>query len=265
MNPLIHHENFVFAKHDGLALCLRYGTAPEDIAALLKEPGEILKSSPKSVTRRVGPWVVKESRATWANCFKHTFQKARHRRGWFAAQHLDAQGVGAPRTIAFVERRMFGLVLGNALISEYLNEARSVEQFLLALIQRGAGQQTLAEYLAALADAVNKLTASGAYHADLSGKNIYTRDGHRFYFIDLDDVTLGGPYDDARRLKNHAQLYDSFCDVLGDSLLFPFIQQMLPPETNPRVWMPKVRKAQEKRRIEHAERNPGAPRPLLPE
>lgn len=265
MNPLVRNEAFESSRRGTLTVWHRTGAPSDDLVRLLEEPGELLKGTSKSITRKVGPFVVKESSRSWLNLIKYTLRRGRYRRGWHAAQHLEAHGVGIPRTLGFIERGGFGFVYGNALVFEYLEGARSVELFLLALIQRGAGQETLAEYLGALAEAVNRLTDAGAYHADISGKNIFTRDGHTFYFIDLDDVTLDEPYDEARRLKNHVQLYDSFCDVLSDSLLFPFIQRMLPPEINPRVWMPKVRKGQQQRRIEHAERNPGAHRPLLPE
>jgi hypothetical protein len=61
-------------------------------------------------------------------------------------------------------------------------------------------------------------------------------------------VELDVPCDDARRLRNHIQLYDSFCDELHDQLLAPFIMRMMPPGTDPRVWLPQVRKGQKDRR-----------------
>jgi len=265
MNALVQHGDFVVDRRLTRLVCHRQQDGLEVIEHALSAPGELIKRSRKSETRRVNSWIVKASLPGWVNMLKHTFQRARYRRAWFAAQHLERHGIGVPRTVAFIERRFLGLIFGNVLVSEELHDARDVEAFTLALIRRGAGEQTFRDFLTALAEAVNALVAARAFHADLSGKNIYTRDGTRFWFIDLDDVTLNETYDEERRLKNHAQLYDSFCDALGDQLLVPFIREMLPPEIDPRVWMPRVRQAQSERRGRHEERNPGAPRPLLPD
>ena len=265
MSGLVRLDDFETDRRLTRLVCYRKDEQSASVEQALSSPGEIIKRSQKSETRRVGPWIVKASLPSWVNVFKHTFQRARYRRAWFAAQHLERNGIGVPRTIAYIERRFLGLIFGNALISEELQDARNVEAFTLALIRGGAGEHTFHEFLGALGSAVNALNDTGAYHADLSGKNIYTRDGTQFWFIDLDDVTLDEPYDEERRLKNHAQLYDSFCDALGDPLLVPFVQAMLPPQIDPRVWMPRVRQAQSARRGRHEEKNPGAPRPLLPD
>lgn len=223
--------------------------SPEDALKVLGEAGEPLKQSRKASVKRVGKLVVKQSQGSLAaGLLRHTFRRGRYRRAWLAAHHLRAHGVDVPEPLAYLEKGFLGVVSGNALVSRYLDEFRNVERFMLALVQRGAGRDTLSIFLQDLADAVNQLTASGACHADLSGKNILTRDGSQFYFIDLDAVSLGIEYTDALRMKNHVQLYDSFCDLLNDAMLVPFIERMLTDRHDPRIWMPRVRQGQHERR-----------------
>jgi len=224
-------------------------TPLSSILETLSQEGALLKTSGKASVRRVNDWVIKESQGkTFARLIRHTFRRNRYRRAWLAAHHLLVNGVAVPKPVAYVESRFAGLVFGNIQISEYLEGYRNVERFLLALVQRGAGRDTVSMFLQDLADAVNRLTGSGAYHADLSGKNILTRDGTEFFFVDLDAVALNVEYTDEMRMKNHVQLYDSFCDLLNDTMLVPFIERMLTEKHNPRVWMPAVRKGQNARR-----------------
>jgi len=219
------------------------------ILAALAEPGEVLKSSAKSRVRRCGEIVVKESQlAGGTGPFKHTFKRARYRQGWIAAHHLRANGISVPEPLAYIERGCLGIITSNVLFTAYLSGQQNVERFLQLLIQRKAGADTIHAFLGALAQAINAFTECGARHGDLSGKNIFTADGRHFSFIDLDDVTIEEVYDDGLRMKNHVQLYDSFCDFLSDSVLVPFITKLITPAQDLRVWMPRVREAQVQRR-----------------
>ncbi len=229
-------------------LYLRKEVTPEAVTAALKAPGDPLKASRKASVKVVGEWVVKRSHGRFGTGLaRHTFRRTRYRRAWLAAHRLGSYGVLVPEPIAYVEWGM-GILWRNAFVTAHLDGCRNVEDFLRALIQRGGARDTLEGFLERLADAVNRLSGSGAYHADLSGKNIFTRDGQEFYFIDLDAVELDREYTDELRLKNHIQLYDSFCDELNDLLLVPFIERMLTHEHDLRVWMPAVRNGQKKRR-----------------
>jgi len=249
MSELLCADNLYLEQRGRRMFCARKDITVNMILEVLAMPGESLKRSRKAAVRRVGRTVIKESTDPWPlGLLKYTMQRSRHRRGWIAGHYLRQRGVNVPEPFAYVECGWGRLVWGNAFLYEYLDGFRNVEKFMQALVQRGAGKDTIAGFLERLADAVNGLTGAGAYHADLSGKNIFTRDGTQFYFIDLDAVVLGGVYDDTRRLYNHVQLYDSFCDVLNDAMLVPFITRMLTPEHDPRVWMPAVRKGQHQRR-----------------
>lgn len=225
------------------------GVSVNQVVEVLAAPAETLKASAKATVRRSGEVVIKESLfAGGAGPVKHTFKRARYRQGWIAAHHLHRHGISVPEPLAFVERGGLGIVTGNILLSRYLAGQKNVEVFLQMLIQRKAGPDTIQTYLGGLALAINAFTDAGARHGDLSGKNIFTADGRHFSFIDLDDVTIGEDYDDGLRMKNHVQLYDSFCDFLSDSVLVPFITRLITPAQDIRVWMPRVREAQQQRR-----------------
>ena len=216
---------------------------------MVRAPGEVLKASRKSETRQVGEWVVKRScaRGMAALC-RHTFCRERYRLGWVAAHHLQRQGVAVADPWAYVEWGRFGLIWGNAFVSAFLDGTQDVEHYADAMVTRGWKPGDVHAYLGGLAEAVNRLCASGAYHTDLAGKNILTRDGREFYFIDLEGVVIGRPYTRELRMETHVQLYDSFCDRFDDTYLEPFIAQMLPEPGVLSDWMNEVRATQRVRR-----------------
>lgn len=215
----------------------------------LHKPGEILKASRKAETLHVGEWIVKRSRGEGGlGVLKHTLQRGRYRQGWIAALHLEARGVPVARPLAFVERVRLGVILGNVLCTEYLDGCVDVEAFADGMIREGVEDVVVQGYLERIAESVNLLCNSGAYHNDLAGKNILTPDGERFYFIDLDGIVLNRPYTEDLRLKNHVQLYDSFIDKWDETLLVPFIRHMLPEPANIDAWMQHVRTGQTTRR-----------------
>jgi len=247
-NPMCP-PNFSISRMSGRTVYLRSDVTYPQLEKLLEHPGEVLKTSPKAEVRRVGHWVVKESRAgAGTGTVRHTLLRERYRNPWIAAHHLRANHVRVPEPLAFIEKKRLGLVSGTIFVFQYLAGHLNTEEFLLSLLKQGAGADAIGGFLDRLATAINGLEAAGAYHADLSGKNIFTREGDRFFFIDLDAVSLDTPTDEEKRMKNHVQLYDSYCDALNDSLMVPFIGKMLSPDLDLRVWMPRVRKAQQERR-----------------
>jgi len=245
------------ARYPGLRLNLAPEADEAAVLEALEAPGEPLKTSHKAAVRRVGPVVVKECLGK-AN---HLFRRAKFRRGWEVAWRMREHGLPVPDPLAYAEWGRLGVVARSATVYRYLEGERNVEDFMRALVMRGAGPDTIHLFLEALADAVNDLEAAGIYHADLSGKNIFTGDGARFTFIDLDAAMLDKAYEDPLRLKNHIQLYDSFCDWLNDAFLVPFIERMLTAAQDSRVWMPQVRRGQEarRRRIEELWAKAGRP------
>lgn len=265
-DPLLCAENLVRDRQGPLVVYRPAELSLDEVLDVLLSDGESLKEGRKGTVRLVGDCVVKESSLSILDTFKRTAQRSRYRQAWLAAHQLRTKGIAIPEPYAFIEHRHLGVISGHAMISAYLQDQRNVEHFAVGLCQRGAGLDTLALFLEALARSLNALSEAGAYHADLSGKNIYTQDGAHFTFIDLDAVQLGVAYTPERRLKNHIQLYDSFCDFIHERLLVPFIAQLLPPDIDARLWLPKVRAGQEKRRRQlearYARRGEVRPHPL---
>lgn len=220
----------------------------DSVLDALRLPGELLKASHKSETRRVGSWVVKRSRHRGLGALlRHTLLRTRSRQVWVAARHLESRGVSVPRPHAYVEYGRFGLCWGQAFICDYLDGYVDVEAFADSMISRGAGEGEAAAYLERLAEAVNCLNASGCLHKDLAGKNILTRDGQQFTFIDLDAVVTC-PFTESSRLRAHIQLYDSFNDRWSDALLKPFLARLLPEPKAIDSWFGRIKAGQEARR-----------------
>ncbi len=244
MGPLSEPVRLVRRGLD--AVRLTDGVSVDAVLDALKAPGEILKESPKRITRRVGDWVVKASVAGGGvDVLKTLLQRRRRRRAWKAALHLQARGVGVAAPRAFVEHGMLGIVSGHSMVSDFLEGCVNVEVHGRGLAEKGGD---VSSFLAGLAAAVNGLTDAGAYHGDLSGKNILTADGVGFSFIDLDGVLLGHSYGEAYRMKNHVQLYDSFCDAIGGEELEAFIVRMVPSDFDRGRWIAEVREGQRQRR-----------------
>ena len=254
MRALAKSRGLTVTTRPGLTIYHRPEIEPERVLDALSG-GEILKESSKSLTRKVGDWLVKSSRFDYGRGpLKHTVFRSRYRRAWRAAWRLQDHGIQVPAPYAMVERHCLGAILGNTFISGYLDGFVTVEEYAGRLVAAKASPHDVRQFLADIADAINALCAAGAYHADLSGKNILTNDGKTFYFIDLDTVVLDRPCSDRLRMKTHIQLYDSFCDRWGIDHLGPFVQRMLPSTCDQEHWLDAVQAAQQARRARQIER-----------
>jgi tRNA A-37 threonylcarbamoyl transferase component Bud32 len=248
---MIENEPDIVKDRDGALRVWRRADLPlSGIQKIIRDNGELLKASDKCATRRVGSFVVKESKGNFLReTVRHTLRRNRYRQGWRAALHLAKHQIPAPRPVAHVEWGMSGIVIRHATICEYLRDCVDVEHFVDALIAKQHPQTALEGYFASLAAAVNRLNETGAVHTDLAGKNILTRDGETFYFIDLDGILLGGNHNSVqRRFTAHVQLYDSFNDRCSDEILAPFLRAMLPERESFELWFVRVKDAQKIRR-----------------
>ena len=238
----------VIVEKTGAAIVYRKKHFPPDtLARVLKLPGEVLKRG-ISTTRRVEGYVIKSAPQGPIATVKRTFGQYPQRRGWTSALWLEARGINVPPPRAYVEFRRLGFKIGACLVSGYLDGLSNVEAFARTMVKSNASENRVLAYLSALATAVNDLSATGAYHRDLSGKNIFTRDGETFTFIDLDSVEIDVPWTDERRLKNLVQLYDSFCDYWPDQVLKHFIAALSPENGDKDAWFSRVREGQAQRR-----------------
>jgi hypothetical protein len=154
------------------------------------------------IKRSVGPAAVQLA--------KLSLLRHRYRRGWIAACHLLEHGVPAPTPVAFVEHTRAGLICGNALITEFIDGCVDVETHLDQMLASGAPRAPVQSYLERLAEAVNSLADCGAHHTDLAGKNILTRLGQLFFFVDLDGIIVTGAPGFRRRRRETRPSIDLF-------------------------------------------------------
>lgn len=217
------------------------------LARVLKASGEVLKRG-ISTTRRVEGYVIKSAPQGTVSTLKRTLGQHPQRRGWTSALWLEARGINVPPPRAYVEYRRVGFTTGACLVSDYLDGYSNVEAYARTLVKLQTSEDKVLAYLMALARAVNDLSRTGAYHRDLSGKNVFTRDGESFSFIDLDSVEINVSYTDDRHLKNLVQLYDSFCDYWPDRVLKRFVAALSPETGDEDAWFARVRDGQAQRR-----------------
>jgi len=236
------------SKHRGFSVWSRPSIEVDDVLTAIQEPGDILKESPKAITWRTGPWVIKESGGGPRIAMKQILAGKQRRLAFDAALFFEKQNIPAARAVAYVEQSVAGLTYQSWTVTKYLDGGVDVEAFLDQMIQNKAKNADIKRYLAGIASAVNALVNTGAQHRDLAGKNILTNDGETFHFIDLDAVVIGRGYSDEDRIKNHVQLYDSFCDQINDTYLEPFIAAMGTTTENIAMYMGAIKKAQQRRR-----------------
>lgn len=220
-----------------------------------RDAGRLVKRSPHFETRIVGDHVVKRSvRGGLYDRLKRSLLPSRARRPWDAAAHLAEHGAPVPAPIAFVERIARGVVIETVYISRCVAGACTVEEHARALIAADSDEASIRAFLRCIDEAVARLTAAGAYHADLSGKNLISSDGSAVWIVDLDAVRIGVRYTRSRRMRNHVQLYDSFCDLWPPAILDDLITPLAPSGVDPARWTAEVRRRQALRRAKHRAR-----------
>ena len=235
-------------KHGAFTVWHRPEVEVDEVLTAIQNPGDLLKESPKAVTWRTGPWVIKRSGAGSRIALKQIAAGKQRKQAFDAAIFLENNRIPAARPVAYVERSTAGMTYQSWTVTKYLDGCVNVEAFVDEMIENKAKNADIQQYLGGIASAVNVLTNAGVYHQDLAGKNILTRDGKTFFFIDLDAVTIGQGYTADNRIKNHVQLYDSFCDRINDNYLEPFIAAMGATTENIAMYMGAVKKAQKLRR-----------------
>lgn len=144
-----------------------------------------------------------------------TFLGGKGRRGWITGNGLIARGIPTPQPIALIERKLLGLVRNNILITEYIEGALVVNDYISKHFNKGLNLEMIKKkrlFIEALARLVRSFHDTGIYHADLSGRNILVKEGQQgnweMFIIDLDAVSLWMRPTVRRRLKNLSQIND---------------------------------------------------------
>lgn len=242
-------ENIVTELCEGVLVHHRGDIGCQRILEIISAEGDVLKASPKYITRRVDAYVVKASSGGplhgWMNGI---VRRKRYRRGWMAGLYLEQEGVKVPRVHALAETKRWGFTGASCLVMDFLEGTTNVERFAADRVQDGATPEELRGFFRGLAQSITSLRQARVFHRDLSGKNILTRDGKEFFFIDLESVYPAERYTRKMHFKNHVQLYDSFCDFVGDDVLDVFLFELLPENEDYARWSKIVRRGQAARR-----------------
>lgn len=146
-----------------------------------------------------------------------TFFGTRGERALVAANTLVAMGFATPQPIALIEKKSFGFVRDNFVVTEYIDKTFNVRDYLLnhfnsELNPEKIGRKKL--FIEELAKLVRLFHDTGLHHCDLSGGNILIREvqhgNWEMFIIDLDSVSLWKKLTLKRRLRNLSQINDYF-------------------------------------------------------
>ncbi|HOJ32134.1 MAG TPA: lipopolysaccharide kinase InaA family protein [Candidatus Hydrogenedentes bacterium] len=246
---------FLWEQTEDFAVLRRTDISVKDILAAIKEQGHVLKISPKWQVTRYKDWVLKTSNE--AGVFTMVRRSMSRKNAvdiCHVSQYMRKRNLPCPEIYAVVEWRLLGMVRRECVISQYLPNSVSVEQYIRDIIKTPAPENGLTQFFQELGNVLRQLLASDVYHSDLSGKNILTADGKNFFFIDLEAVNVRARYTKRKVLKNAVQVYDSFCDMVSDEVLEPFLYSFLPPEWRTRKMLSLIKDKQMKRRQKHLQK-----------
>ncbi len=130
------------------------------------------------------------------------------RRAFTTAMHLQNQGVGTPRPVAFLERWQERRLAESYLVTEFVD---GLSDFRLALIHHYRNDPHCARLMALLqkvADAVRHLHEAGVLHRDLGNQNILLRDGNdpEVLFTDLNRARILPALSNRNRARDISRL-----------------------------------------------------------
>lgn len=174
--------------------------------------------------------LVKESNlSTFFSRLRFTFFQTRARKYWYAARGLKVRKIPTPSVLALIEKRSFGMPRQTILITEFLDRAFELNDY----VRRNFKRDSLSDhahkkerFIKAFSYMIRELHQKGIYHADLKSNNILVQEekegGWRFYFIDLDRVFFKNRLSFKERANNLAQINASVADCidLSDRLQF---------------------------------------------
>ncbi len=189
---------------------------------------ELLKKSDRGWVgrRRLGDRsvCVKFHRPSLLEALQSLFESHRLRRAYAAGHALWVRRIPTAPVLALREERRFGLPRGTFLVTEYLENAVSLDQFAARAFARPArareGRPVVVRrgLVAAVARLVRRVHDYGLYPHDLSPQNILVVEGTRssaessqislpeVYLVDLDHLYLWQRLTERGRVKNLAQV-----------------------------------------------------------
>lgn len=196
---------------------------------------------------------------------KKTFLGTRSRRAWIAANALIIRGIPTPQPIALIEKKFFGFARDNYLLTEYINGALRVNDYVLKhfnnelnppeppLLKGARGIKKKRLFIEELARLFRYFHNTGLYHCDLCGVNILVKEGQEgnweMFIIDLDSVSLWKRLTLRRRLENFSQISRGLAYITNTDRMRFFKTYFggLPPKA--RKYARKITKRIETRRL----------------
>jgi tRNA A-37 threonylcarbamoyl transferase component Bud32 len=158
-----------------------------------------------------------------------TLTRSRAKKAWIAARGLQVRGINTPSSLALIEMKHLGLITRTILISEFIENAYELNDFVLKFFKdknTSLSLFTKQSFIDQLAKLVKKLHENGIYHADLKSNNILVKldDNNRlhFYLVDLDRVHFRDHLSFEQMANNLAQINASISDYItpADRLKF---------------------------------------------
>ncbi len=199
---------------------------------------KVLKKTPKETVAMIAgiqngkelKVLVKESTFTYLlSALRYNFCKSRAKKYWIASRGLKVRGIETPLSLAFIEKKMIGFPKQNILLTEYIDQALELNDYVLKNFKGVLSKEEMRKkgrFLEEFAEKLRDLHDRGIYHADLKSNNILVKekndDGWQFYFIDLDRVAFKQCLSFGQRSNNLAQINASVagCVTPSDRLKF---------------------------------------------
>ena len=232
-------------RHGFATLHLCDGVQAEEVLTALSEPGESIKNGDKRIVRRVGNWTIKSTRTNMGiGPLKMTANRARYRNGWKSSLEMMRLGLRVPKTVAYVEFGMLGVIWGNALVYEYLDGCLSAPKFLKGLKQE-EDSAAVEAFFQHLGEAVVGLAEANVFHRDLKLDNVLTQDGETFFFIDLDEAHIGQTFQPEHRMRNHIQMANGLSRIWQRPDIDAFLKSTTPEGEDTEDWVKRVWKGVE--------------------
>jgi len=187
------------------------------------------------------------------NTFKDLFRSSRAMRTWRLTNALLVRGIPCPTPLAVVEERRMRVLLRSYLVSEKIEAAVTLRDFLAGAAERPDSQDR-ALLTRSLAATLRRMHDAGFSHRDLKTTNIMIQaaNGVHPYILDLDGMRRLGTVGETRRQKDLARLNASAEEQgVGNRRRYEFLRSYLGPRVpraEARRWWKAIEKLSEKHR-----------------
>jgi tRNA A-37 threonylcarbamoyl transferase component Bud32 len=142
---------------------------------------------------------------------KHLFRSSRAKRAFNATLMLQKNGFDAPVVVGLFEQRTGPFCAGNLLLTEEIENSKSMPQLLTDFCQKSAGDNSIRKraLIEAFGEIIGRMHAKGIFHGDLRlGNVLVVREERkwRFFFIDNERTKKFYRLPPRLRLKNMVQI-----------------------------------------------------------